>query len=313
MLRKELIFTIILLTFLIPVTRCACGAGLYKTGGVCTVCVAGSYCSGSDTTATCSTGYYSMAGASACTQCPAGFYCTTKASLPVKCAAGTYSAAGASLCSSCGAGYVCPDGLQVACTSGSTYQTTGGKTYCDACPVGYLCTASSATACSAGAYASAGTSCATLSTGYYAPDKGSSRQCPVGFYIDSTQTTCVACEAGNYCNDGDTKTACTTGLCPAEVTAAITLATGMTPSTAVLMSATAFCAAGYKYATSTCTICATGKYCPDPTTSTETACVAGTYNSGTGKMFCYGCEPSSTCTVSTSTVLGAGSYTSDNM
>lgn len=59
-------------------------------------------------TGTCTTGYYSLAKATACKECPAGYFCATNNAAPVVCASGTYSNGQALSCTACDTGKACP-------------------------------------------------------------------------------------------------------------------------------------------------------------------------------------------------------------
>ena len=112
---------------------CSSGQGCYS--GKCNLCGAGTYSSGSTTSAcsTCPAGKYSGAGASSCTSCPAGKYSSAGASGCTSCSAGTYSSSGASSCSDCPAGKY----------------SSAGASGCTSCSIGYYSAAkaSSCTAC----------------------------------------------------------------------------------------------------------------------------------------------------------------------
>ena len=55
----------------------------------------------------CSSGKYSLLGATTCTTCPAGYYCAVTDQEPVACSDGEYSMAGATACTECEAGKSC--------------------------------------------------------------------------------------------------------------------------------------------------------------------------------------------------------------
>ncbi len=86
-----------------------CAAGKYRTPDcVCAPCPAGSFCTRgqADTLWPCSSGTFSVEGASACTQCRAGTVPNPASTACDCCAPGTFAASGASRCTPCPLGNV---------------------------------------------------------------------------------------------------------------------------------------------------------------------------------------------------------------
>jgi hypothetical protein len=202
------------------------------------------------------------------------------------------------VCSRCPGGSYCPGGASIVTCAAGTYCPSGstGQTVCDfgySCPQG----SSSQTKCCV-ASTSTATSCNnTLNPGYIWLNPRvdcTNRRCNAGYYCPNS-TTETACTAGNYCDYGSSKQT----QCPAGYYCS-------TPTSMTICSANYYCPAGSTSQTpcpsstvsgmgsSSCTFvcpsCPAGTYISSGCTATKltptcTACPAGSYC--TGDTNCY--------------------------
>ena len=88
--------------FVCPATNGAlnarCAPGTSPVGAICTPCAAGTYCADGISTAACTVGKFSVAGAADCSSCPAGYHCNDASHLPTGCGTGSYAPAGSAVC-----------------------------------------------------------------------------------------------------------------------------------------------------------------------------------------------------------------------
>lgn len=243
-------------------TMCRLNGGDYcPAGTVSATCPAGYYCAEYTSKVQCSVGYSCPAGSASQTSCgftpangnkwanprvdcttvactTAGYYCTggtESACNTTSCTSDKYESSSCTrstnkVCTTCEAGSYCSGGVKKTCEAG--YYCSGGtaRTQCD---VGYGCPAGSGsqTKCCV-AQTSTSTNCSnTLNPGYI-------------FTNPRVDCNYRQCNAGSYCPNSTTETACTTGN---------------------------YCPAG----SSSQTLCAAGSYCPD--TTTQTQCSTGNY------------------------------------
>ena len=193
-----------------------------------------------------------------------------------ECAAGTYQAStGQSSCTDASAGYYVPttgQTTQTACAAG-TYQSATGQTSCDDADPGYYVDSTTGiaqttqTACAVGTYqASAGqSSCTDASAGYYVDSTASTQQimCSATTFQSYTgQTYCNAGSLGHYIESPPIADI----PCPAG-----TYLPGVGDS---LLS---------------CHDADAGYYVPTTGQTTQTACLAGTYNANTGSTSASDC------------------------
>jgi len=118
----------------------ACTPGYYidLAQSTCTICPAGSSCTGTTTIGSCSGANASPPGASACVPFPSGYSYTSGNVDSIKiCSPGKYSFSGA--CVDCPIGNSCasPLGPPTACVNGQ--YSDPGKEYCQSCPYGFYC------------------------------------------------------------------------------------------------------------------------------------------------------------------------------
>ena len=311
------------------VTNCICKEGYTgPDGGHCQACLAGTYKSGTGSSAciSCGSGTYSTSSAattcSTCQSCSSGQYlsscggssagtcvdCATRAASV--CQANTYllncgaSYSGAcSPCASCLAGEQrngCTGvsaGSCGACPSG-TFKPSAGTEPCQTCPT-----------CSAGKYhvgtcdAVNGNSCIDCAAGKYSSAAGLTvcQSCVSGTFSTTASSVCTTCTAGKYSSNAGT-TQCT------DCAAGKYSTTSGADTSATCQN----CAAG-KYSntigadtSATCQNCATGTYSNTigaDTSVTCQDCVAGKYSAAAGASVCTNCAAgkySSTSGASTS-------------
>lgn len=257
-------------------SSCTCNTGYYGTGSLCTLCPAGSKCSGGTNKDTCGPGYYSQAGASVCSSCPAGAY-TNNNGLTVcsDCASGTYSPTpGSALCSVCDFG---------------TYSSKIRSTVCNLCNTGSYTTTKGATAClqcSPGSYSMStlDTSCKACNAGTYASKLSSTEcaSCPTGSFSSAPSTAlCTPCSPGFY------SSVVATTMCAACSTGSVSSASGMNYCVA--------CGPGtYSNDALSCGQCAPGSYSEYSKAPVCTKCPMGQYSTAIGMTdgsLCVRCEP----------------------
>ena len=254
-----------------------CTSGTFSLAGAstCTACQIGNYCVNGVQTACAAGSYASSTSSSICLACPAGSYCAQGSSTASQCSDGSFSLTSSSSCTVCPAGSFCKGGSKVLCQSGS-YQSLTSQLSCIPCTAGNYCVegSTSVTACASGTYslASAGV-CSDCPSGSSC-NSGVATLCSAGNYQASTkQTSCLSCTVGSYCVQGSiSPTVCPDGL------------TSLASSTS----------------STSCTSCPAGNFCK---TGIKTACVAGTYQPSTGQSVCLACVAGSYC------LLGASSPT----
>ena len=239
---------------------------------------------------TCASGYYLKANEYSCTICPAGSKCTggtyhffvNSDQGKTLCSPGTYQGStGKSSCSSCSPGYYTNSNGATSCSycTAGTYASGYGNTSCSNCNPGYYSAnyASSCTACAKGTYAanSRSSSCTVCGAGLTTSSTGS--------------TSSSACTACTNTGVGNVSTWATPSWSANTVTNLCTISscnggyevTGSSSSTAC-----SACAAG-KYSSSgkSCVNCPIGSY-SGSTASSCTACAGGTTNEATGSTNC---------------------------
>lgn len=267
------------------------------------------------------TGLYS---ASQCTNCTSGFFCPGGRS-PIACSAGTYNpyfgGASNSSCMTCEPGYACPDtgmvAMTVPCSPGyyCLAGTTNSRQY--ACPAGTysdatnLVSQSGCTQCPAGYTCGIATTTATLSpcrASFYCPagtSSGNDIACPAGRYSSSTllkaSSECSICPAGSFCSGGQTAVS---GICRRGYYCPI----GSTVGTQNACPAGTFSNSTGLYASTQCSSCLAGFFCPLASTSMS-SCSAGTYspnNGTTSSAGCLSCPAGYRCAASTSIPVACG-------
>ena len=175
----------------------------------CLPCTAGKYCDEKGLSAEkgdCEAGFYCLSGSPFSNpafddasnnygRCPQGSYCAAITSVPTQCLAGTYSGMTKLVdntnCKPCEPGYYC----DVAGLAAPTGQ----------CAPGYFCAVGSISAQQADCTA----------TNYCPQGSPNEERCPIGFYnTQPRQGSCIECEAGSTCFDGQ-KALCPKGFyCP---------------------------------------------------------------------------------------------------
>lgn len=155
----------------------SCNPGEYMVNGVCTMCPAGSYCTGEATATPCAPGTYSTRGSSVCSKCMPGKYQTESGKTTCdSCPPGTYSSEyGSTACTTCGPG---------------TY-SNGGSFQCTACTLHYYATGSGNSSCSA---CSDGT--------IPSSDHSICEPCPAGKFCTSTYVGPQDCPSATYSMGG---------------------------------------------------------------------------------------------------------------
>jgi hypothetical protein len=312
-------------------TQYACPIGRFSSStnlqaaSNCTVCPAGSFCSGGQTTISgaCRQGHFCPQGtgrandfpciagtfsartdlqaADQCSPCPVGSYCPVGSSVTTQCPAGTYtnvtntaspgSAASATsfpACTTCPAGFFCPVGSVNPLPCGLGNASNAGASSCVTCPVGYYCD-----------QAATPLAVALLS-----------KPCPAGMFCPAGQSkmpelTNNACPAGHFCVSAvSAPQACSAGTWN-PVTGATNASYCMT------------CPAG-SYCTSASSsvtgFCAPGHYCPPGSVTNQTfPCPSQYYRAHPGARSlqdCAICPAGSSCGVATVDPVAcpAGSY-----
>ena len=185
-----------------------CPVGSYVGAGGCTVCPAGSHCSGSTATAVTS-GHYSAAGDRRQRLCPAGYDCSS-GSAAVALSAGSFSLEGAAGPSQCPVGVACPDpaaySSKLDCVALAGYYGDAlGLSACRLCPAGSACQASSGTVtvCTAGSYSTPGVSaCFPSPAGHACYDRDKETLIPwsLGIYAVAGAAACIPCPTGYSCS-----------------------------------------------------------------------------------------------------------------
>ena len=156
-----------------------CAPSQYVPRCNCTLCPAGSYCSGGPRlTGKCAAGTYSVAGQSACTVCASGTYSTGGQSSCTICAYGTYSPAnGSTSCMNCPT--TLPELLNIISTGQPTCNCAPGQFFNNS-----ACT-NCAPVCSRGSYEAV--ACSTVFN-------RACVLCPTGTYsFASNRTSCSTC------------------------------------------------------------------------------------------------------------------------
>ena len=181
--------------------QCEAGSWSSVISATCTLCAAGQYGSGAQTSSAyctaCDVGQVQVtAGMTYCDFCPAGQF-NAETGMPAcgSCPPGKYSSIGAAECPICAGGKFTP--------SGSAHQV------CTACPAGKhsanVTASTSCIACATGQYCAAGvTSCSACTAGRMQPAVGqpSCDLCPTGqFQAAETSVVCDTCPSGKFQTD----------------------------------------------------------------------------------------------------------------
>lgn len=261
--------------------------GTSTPGNSCTICPAGSYCTGGAANKeACTTGSYtSTTGQSACTPCTSGTttndigQTSCNATCPNK---NNYANAWAT--TSWSANTVTNLCKISNCNAGSKYDNTAYTDYTGTC-----------TACTAGTYttgtAHTKTSCSKVQSGCYGGTGATSacpKKCTAGSYSGTGASACTKCAAGSYSKAGASACSkCSIGQYqPAEgKSSCLTCATGTYSATVGATSCTA-CKPGNYCTGGRMKTCAAGSYSAYSRASSCTKCAAGTYQPATGKTSC---------------------------
>ncbi|KAL0230075.1 hypothetical protein PCE1_003639 [Barthelona sp. PCE] len=285
-----------------------CPAGSYCPAGATSIssCPTGHYCLEGTYSATqypCPAGYYNGASnrveLNDCIICPAGRYCAQGTSSPSLCPAGRFrtgtggvATTSCTLCTAgkvcsttglinpdeeCDEGHYCPEGTSVIdaypCPAGTFTSRTNltDQTECTICPAGFACSGGNGyisnppQPCVSGHYCPAGTTDTEENNcpgGSYSPNAmneavGDCTPCPGGSHCIGGQATISGpCTAGYYCPESTTNG--NDNACPAGTYSS---ATDLTASSA-------------------CTDCPEGSYCPMASTA-PIDCPAGSYSNST--------------------------------
>lgn len=204
-----------LVTVLRAITSAEGSASFAKqvsTTSPCLILTVYFHCIGSRCTSgnksTCSSGTYSLAGASSCSTCPAGHSCATN-SMPVACEPGQ-KVNGSYSCVSCSGTEICADPTtQTTCASSEVRVNQVG---CSPCPAGETCSSgSSSGTCSSGRSSEFGVnSCSTSSKMEFAASTFFKTSCPSDTYtFSSNQQICEVCPAGKTCTNSGSQSSCT--------------------------------------------------------------------------------------------------------
>jgi hypothetical protein len=221
--------------------------------------------------------------------CPSGYYCPGGFSCPVLCGSscpgGQYISAGCTSsaniqCASCSPGNYCNGVSSSQCPPG-TYQANGGQTYCNGCGVNTYSNSYGWTSCAPcpGGYFSpiSSSSCSTCGGGQYWNGNGCST-CPANTYSGGGVSSCPGCPSGQYSTAGASScTACGPGR--------YWNGNGCSQCPIGQFSATG--------ASTSCSPCTSGYYCPGLGMSSPTPCGSIGY-SGAGQSACTACPTNST-------------------
>ena len=283
-----------------------CDPGLYSAAGAvaCTLCPAGSNCSGTtaNNVGACPAGSYSVAGSSECTECEAGYQCSRTASAP--CAPGTYSLGGATSCTDCPAGSYCEsrDSPPVTCATG--YYSLGNALECTPCPAGFSCPSQSSAElveCEPGWYSISGVdTCTECPAGSYCrfTYDDDVQDCPSGFFSNAGQDVCHPCRGGFACtSDQDGEALCGAGTYspPMHPTCDTCPTDRICPRSGMASPEECSNVGDYAVNSTHCIPCPSGYYCPTPDRSQITLCPEH-YYSDASALACTLCEPGYLCT-----------------
>jgi hypothetical protein len=275
--------------------KCLPGYYTPNTGNIiCTICPAGSYCTGGANPIPSPSGSYSLLGASIPTYCPSGSWSTST------------GATSSSTCVSCSVGNYCLGGNNITpCPSNTYLSTTGSSSIrsCLSCINGMSSVSgSSSCVCGPGNYflsssktgslictlCSAGSISTTFSATYCT-------KCRPGYGPNSAHNACVECIPGTYSNGGCVQ--CSSGQyttshgssecneCPSGSTSTLSLGVSCTA-----------CPAGSAIIGSdsdnfVCTLCSIGQYSTSPSSTSCRNCPKGTTTSATGSTSITSCLP----------------------
>jgi len=265
------------------VTDCICDAGSTgPDGGLCTQCVAGKYkiASGDAACSNCSAGQYSTANGATSNVCQG---CTSNSNAPEAsdkeinfiCNAGSSGPDGVAGCSECIAGtWKAVNGSSscILCASGkySTEPAQMSEAACDDCP--------------AHSYSSNGSNMITNCTchaGYSGPDGSDCQACVAGTWkAVNGSSSCTLCTSGKYSSETGEIAESTCTECPATTYSGdgsglptnCICNRGYTGEDGAVCSE---CIAGTWKAvngSSSCILCASGKYSTEPAQMSEAAC-----------------------------------------
>lgn len=264
----------------------ACPVGRYCQRGanwISGYCAQGYFCPASstfpdDNDNKCGAGTYNpLFNSSSITEClttPGGYFSWAAMALPIACPEGTFKTTGGtqpSDCGACTAGKYCPKGTATPIDCAAGYYSSAGAAACSICPAGTYCTGGTSNTalgnCPAGKWCPIGTSQNPTSLTAY--------NCPIGFYCVAGATTPVECPAGKYGASSGlaASSACTdsaagkytimaafadTGLCdPGFYCVATSNGPWATPCAAGTFRSTPGATAS-----SDCSACTAGYYCP---------------------------------------------------
>ena len=192
-----------------------CLIGQLVSGDECKDCPAGKECPHPSIRQNCVDGTFSKGGQAFCQPCPAGFSCTVNGVI-AECSKGTFSSVGDHICQDCKAGYYCPDtteARQIRCPDG--YYSGTKQAACTVCPQGSSCVnQTSVVGCPAGTYSQEGElHCTKCEAGLTCDDRGNPKYCSQGWY--SNNGACTSCSDNHYC-PGNTvmELACPLGMIP---------------------------------------------------------------------------------------------------
>ena len=199
----------------------------------------------------CDPGYYCPLGTFAQTLCQVGYYCSTPKT-QVVCDSGYYCPTGSTSQTLCTAGYYCATpSTQVPCSGG--YYCPAGSTYQRQCTI---------TPALGYVWKNPGVDCVTrtCNAGFYCPNATTETACSSGSQCKGGNWFETDCAAGYYCTTPAIQTQCTAGnYCPVRTVTPIPCTTGN------------YCPAG----SSSQTQCTAGNYCATP--ATQVACTSGSY------------------------------------
>lgn len=176
----------------------------------------------------------------------------------MSCPFGTYCPAGSSAATPCLPGYYCP-----------------ATSILTACPAGSASNATSATSVS---------TCVTCATASVALGTGSTTcsVCPPGYYCPTTSSQ-IACPAGTFSNaTGATSNSTCLPCSPGYVT--LDVVSGSSDDYSISIDV----------ASTVCSPCGAGQYCPGPIVTSQTQCPGGTYSPG-ALAACLNCTDGAYC------------------
>jgi FG-GAP repeat len=278
-----------------------CEQGAYCTGGIKTLCSAGSAssatrqsdpntcqaCTGGDaalsdgslTCNVCAQGKYANSNHDMCVNCPTGAYCS--GGLKQLCAIGTSnnSPMRSTECGPCATGkYTSTPGEDTCevCQAGKFANST--KSGCEVCPPGFTCADGLKSPCGTGTFnpfpSQTDGACQNCGAGTIANISGSETctRCHEGSYTIDGQS-CVECDCGEFCTNGE-RTRCSPGKFKTETSSSD--ACGSCPSGQVAP----------RPGSCGCTVCPVGMYTDDQISCHD--CPGGAFCVGGKKTSCDG-------------------------